>query len=97
MAFDNLLGYILTISMIMRIFTKKFHVSWTYVTHEIMMSYVRTYVTHKKMMFVVQNDVTYENVICPNLCYIRKCLMSKSMLHENIRCDLSELMLNTKM
>ena len=44
-----------------------------------------------------QNDVTYENVICLNLCYIRKCVMSKHMLHTNMRCVLSELMLRTKM
>ena len=36
-----------------------------------MICYFRTYVTHENMMFLVKNDVTYENVICPNLCYIR--------------------------
>ena len=48
--------------MSMRIFTKTFHASRTYDTHEIMMSYIRTYVTHENMMFLVKNYITYENV-----------------------------------
>ena len=48
---------------------------------------VRTYVTHESTMFLVQYNITYDNVtrkhdiLCPNLCYIRKCVMSESMLH----------------
>ena len=49
------------------------------------------------MMSLVKTDVKYENVIGPNLCYIRKRAKSKYMLHTNMRCDLSELMLHVKM
>ena len=51
--------------------------------------------THENMTFLVQSDVTYDSVIflnlwyskeydvvCPNVCYIRKCVMSEHITHE---------------
>ena len=57
---------------------------WTYVTHEYEIcsiraygtcekNYVRTYVTHGNIMFLVPKIAMYDNVICPNLYYPRKC------------------------
>ena len=67
----------------------------SHVTHKNIMSRVRTYVTSKTCN--IRTYATHEIIFCPNLFYIRRCVMSEHMLHANIRCFLSELMLHTKM
>ena len=37
------------------------------------------------------------DVLCLNLCYIRKCVMSEHILHKTMKCVLSELIEHTKM
>ena len=74
------------------------------------MYYVQTYVTHENMISCVRTNDTFVNVLiwtyvphCRiwdlfylNNCYSRKCAMSEHILHTNMKYFLSELTLHTK-
>ena len=98
MAFDNPLGYIVSISMIMRNFTENFHTLQEPILH------IKTWYLMTELMLQVKI-----RCFSKKWCYIRKCnmselilhtkksVMSEYMLYTNMRCVLSELMLHTKM
>lgn len=80
----------------------------TYVIHEYEMCSFRIYVTYENVISLNLYFTWKYDVVCPNLCCIRKCVMSEYILHTNIyeMCSIrtyviywnfmSELMLHTK-